>query len=243
MGVHEYTEILRQPGQPLKLVDSTGFSLQSIRGVLAAAGQVGLNGQAWNADSLFAKNDGQLRNMMGVLIGVPELRDNFKAVTGGSGPDGARLALIIKDWVNGASIPDLAGKYFMGDEGDINKAITACGQNLFGRLTQTTAWGLGALLSITGSSLPDEQFRLLNNLPSRVYYGVNDDAAVALRLLGVPRGAATRLARLMQGVLSEPLNKVRGNLHDLDDAVWRRALGEQEGKVYRNVWRVLEGLD
>ena len=35
-GVHAYTQYLQEPGQPIKLVDSTGFSLQSIKTVLAS---------------------------------------------------------------------------------------------------------------------------------------------------------------------------------------------------------------
>jgi hypothetical protein len=29
----------------------------------------------------------------------------------------------------------------------------------------------------------------------------------------------------------------------MDEVGWQQALGEREGKVYRKVWRVLEGLD
>src|SRR5437899_7669825 len=36
--------------------------------------------------------------------------------------------------------------------------------------------------------------RALRNLPARAYYGVNSDEAVTLRVLGVPRTAAPRLA-------------------------------------------------
>ena len=50
--------------------------------------------------------------MMGVLLRVPELRENLKAVTGGHVPDGDKLALIVKDWVNGAPVPDIAARYF-----------------------------------------------------------------------------------------------------------------------------------
>ena len=150
-------------------------------------------------------------------------------------PDGDKLALIVKDWVNGVPVPDIANCYFMGD-------MTACGQNLFGKLTQTAAWGLGALLSITGSALSDEQFRALSNLPSCVYYGVNDDAAIALRLLGVPRVAATKLAGTMDDPLGQPLATMRTRLREMDEAGWREALGQREGGVYQKVWRVLEGL-
>jgi len=242
-GIHSYTQYLQEPGQPIKLVDSTGFSLQSIRTVLGAAGEEGIRGETWDADSLFSQGNRDLQNMMGVLLRVPELRDNLKAVTGGRTPDGDKLALIVKDWVNGTSVPDIATRYFMREGDDEMKALTVCGQNLFGRLTQTAAWGLGALLSITGSGLPEEQLQSLSNLPSRVYYGVNDDAAIALRLLGVPRAAATKLAQSMGNVLDEPLATVRGRLRSMDEANWRQALGKHEGEVYQKVWRVLEGLE
>ena len=242
-GIHSYAIYLQEPGQPLKLVDSTGFSLQSIRTVLSAAGDEGIRGETWNADSLFSQGNRDLQSMMGVLLRVPELRDNLMAVTGGKTPNGDKLALIVKDWVNGVPVPDIASRYFMREGDDITKAITTCGRNLFGKLTQTAAWGLGALLSITGNALPEEQLRSLSNLPSRVYYGVNDDAAIALRLLGVPRTAATKLAQTMSTVLDEPLTTVRGRLRGMDEANWRQALGEREGKVYQKVWRVLEGLE
>lgn len=152
-------------------------------------------------------------------------------------------ACFYSHWVNGVSIHDIATSYFMREGDDITSAITTCGQNLFGKLTHTAAWGLGALLSITGSELPEEQFRLLSNLPSRVYYGVNDDAAIALRLLGVPRYAAPKLAQTMENVLEEPITSVRVRLRNMDDIGWTNALGKHEGLVYKKVWRVLEGLE
>lgn len=242
-GIHIYSQYLQQPGQPLKLVDSTGFSLQSIRTVLHAAGEIGIRGESWNAESLFSQNNQDLKDMMGVLLRVPELRENLVAVTGGDLPNGDKLALIIKDWVNGVPIPDIANLYFMGADKNVTRAMTVCGQNIFGRLTQTAAWGLGALLSITGSSLSEEQLLPLRNLPSQVYYGVNDDAAIALRLLGVPRTAATKLMRSMSGILDRPLPRLRSNLREMGVVGWQQGLGQREGRIYHKVWRVLEGME
>ena len=242
-GVRAYTEYLQEPGQPIKLVDSTGFSLQSIKTVLSAARRENIGQDAWNAELLFSRGNQDLQAMMGVLLKVPELRKNLKAVTGGRQPDGDKLARIIKDWVNGTSIQNIALHYFMDEGGDVVQATTKCGQNLYGRLAQTAAWGLGALLAITGNGLPENQMRTLSNLPSRVYYGVNNDTAIALRLLGVPRVAATRLARSMGDILNEPLVNVRSRLREMDKADWHQAFGGQEGAVCREVWRVLEGLE
>lgn len=240
-GVHTYTQYLQEPGQPLKLVDSTGFSLQSIKTVLTHSGEI--SGDTWDSDSLFSDGSQDLKNMMGVLLRVPELRDNLKAVTGGDTGDGDKLALIVKDWVNGVSVPQIASRYFTHEGYDETKAMTVCGRNLYGRLTQTTAWGLGALLSITGSDLPESKLEELRNLPSRVFYGVNNDSAIALRLLGVPRFAASKLAASMGEVVGEPLAKTRIRLREMSEARWQESLGEQEGRVYRKTWRVIEGLE
>lgn len=241
-GIHSYAEYLQEPGQPIKLVDSTGFSLQSIREVLSAVNRAGIQSSMWNTESLFDPDNRDLQGMMGVLLGVPELRRNLEEVTGQRTSDGEKLALIVKDWVKGDSIPDIAVRYFMTRDGDITTAITTCGQNLFGRLTHTAAWGLGALLSITGNDLPEEEFQSLRNLPSYVYYGVNNDAAIALRLLGVPRAAASPLAASMDDILEQPLESIRAQLRDMEAGRWNQALGGQEGEIYRKVWRVLEGL-
>jgi len=232
-GIQAYTDYLKRPNQPLKLVDSTGFSLQSINTVLENKGNI--DSSSWDSDSLFTNRSSTLEDMMGVLLRVPELRNNLEAATGGNSSDGNKLALIIKDWVNGKSVADIADLYF-------EKNMTKCGQNLFGRLTLTASWGLGALLSITARDLPEERYKQLSNLPSRVFYGVNDDSAIVLRLLGIPRTAAMSLASSMADVLRQPLPQVRESLRKLPERHWAEALGEH-GAVYRKIWRVLEGFD
>lgn len=242
-SIRTYADYLSQPRQPLKLVDSTGFSLQSIKTAMIAAGQEGIGKDAWNAQTLFGRESDTLKKMMGVLLKVPELRENLGEVTGKEGPNGDKLALIIKDWVSGCSLPDIAQRHFSKDGRDAIDEITACGQNLFGKLTQTAAWGLGALLSITGGDIPEEERQLLNSLASRVYYGVSDENAIALRLLGIPRMAAEPLASQIRASGHRPLAEVRNTLRSSDVAFWTSALGSDKGQIYRKVWRVLEGLD
>jgi hypothetical protein len=236
-GVIEYTDYITRPRQPLSLVDSTGFSLNSINIVFAA--NKNINKDSWNSNTLFSDKNETLRDMMGILLQVPELRENLKAVTGGDQSDGNTLSLIVKDWVNGVSIPELARKYFQKEGQTDANAITHCGQNLFGKLTQTTSWGLGALLSITGSELEDEHIK---NLPSRAFYGVNSDEAIVMRLLGIPRLAASSMARMYPIVENTPLPQIRAKLLSLQDSDWQKALGES-GSIYKKVWRILEGED
>ncbi len=232
-GINAYCEYLQRPHQPLQLVDSTGFSLQSVNTVLRNNG--GINERSWNEATLFNRESPTLQTMMGVLLRVPELRENLEEATGGKAPDGKKLASIIKDWVNGESVTKIANKYFKKD-------LTKCGQNLFGKLTQTASWGLGALLAMTAGELSDERYKELSNLPSRVFYGVNTDAAITLRLLGVPRSAATALTKVIPAGPKTPLPETRRRLTALSEADWKTALGTAGG-VYRKIWRTLEGLD
>lgn len=237
-GIHRYVDYIASPSQPLKLVDSTGFSLQSIRTVLTHKGDLGPD--SWNRERLFRSGDNTLQNMMGVLLRVPELRDNLNSVLGGKSSDGDKLARILKDWVNGADIAHIAEQYFSEGGADAVTALTKCGQNLFGKLTHTTSWGLNALLAITTAELNDEERNRLSNLPSQVYYGVATDEAVSLRLLGVPRRAAPRLAETLRLTRQDSLPAIRQRLENLPEQVWSEALG-REGAIYRKAWMILDG--
>lgn len=246
-GVYAYAERIK--GKPLSYVDSTGFSWESVSNTLVRLGEEKLPKDVWSPE-LFAGRRDDLRRMMGLLLEVPELRDPLKAVTGGTSPDGDKLARIICAWVQGRPLTEMATDFFAppGEQDraatDPVKAMTKCCQSVFGRLTQTASWGLSALQTLTlGDALdelsPDEQ-RSLRNLPARVYYGVNSDEAVALRLLGVPRTAAPALAEGLSVEPGEPLHRIRGRLRATDVSDWTKAMGER-GVSYHRVWSIMEG--
>ena len=85
----------------------------------------------------------------------------------------------------------------------------------------------------------DEQ-RVFRNLPARVYYGVNSDEAVALRLLGVARTAAVPLAHRLEVNATDPLYRVREKVRQSTIDDWTAALGDR-GASYRRVWSIIEG--
>jgi replicative superfamily II helicase len=237
-GVNEYANYIESNKNPLSLVDSTGFSLNSINVVLANNYQIDNN--SWNKNTLFEHGNVSLQNMMGILLKIPELRENLKVVVSNKSLDGDKLSLIVKDWVNGATIPEIAHKYFYSKGKTEVEAITQCGQNLFGKLTQTTSWGLGALLSITGNKINDDEYNQLKNLPSWAFYGVNSDKATIMRLLGIPRLAAELIANECDFSEETSLQNIRSQLKALKDSDWQKAIGEK-GIIYKKVWNILEG--
>lgn len=246
-GVYAYAERLK--GKPLGLVDATGFSWESVSNTLIRIGQEQLPDDVWSPE-LFTRRRDDLRRMMGLLLQVPELREPLEEVTGGQSANGDKLSRIICDWVQGRSLTEMATDYFSQpdeDEGgavDPVAAMTKCCQGVFGRLTQTASWGLSALQSLTlgdaFDGLSAVEQRSLRNLPARVYYGVNSDEAVALRLLGVPRSAAPALAEVLGVRSDEPLHRVRRRLRTANVSEWTKAMGER-GASYHRVWAIMEG--
>jgi hypothetical protein len=249
-GVYNYAERIK--GKPLKLVDATGFSWESVSNTLLRLSEARVTSDVWSPE-LFGANRSDLQRMMGVLLQVPELRESLQEVTGGSRPNGDMLSRIICDWVQGRPLTEMATTYFSKKAGDDDEgggdddpvaAMTRCCRSVFGRLTQTASWGLAALQSLTigdtFDALSADKQRTLRNLPARVYYGVNSDEAVALRLLGVPRTAATPLATELRIVATEPLSEVRAKLRAAPAEKWIAALGER-GESYHRVWSIIEG--
>ena len=234
----------------LKLVDSTGFSWESVGLTLARLKEEHIKEDVWQPDRLFGGDTRHLQRLMGILLEVPELRENLAAATGGRGRDGDLLARMVRDWVSGASLPDMATEYFSTDNRGRNReptaALTECCRNLFGRLTQTASWGLAALQTMTFGDdferLSEAEQQSLRNLPARVFYGVGDDASIALRLLGVPRQAAGVMSQGMEEMIREqPLSQVRAELARGSGLHWNRSMGAI-GQDYFKVWKVLEGL-
>jgi hypothetical protein len=85
--------------------------------------------------------------------------------------------------------------------------------------------------------------KTFQNRPSRIYYGVNSDEAIDLRLLGVPRNAAQPIAAHMQSLgVGGGIRAVREALTDMSDGAWDQALGPG-GQTYKRAWKVLEGLE
>lgn len=93
---------------------------------------------------------------------------------------------------------------------------------------------------VTTAELDDEERSRLYNLPSQDYYGVATDEAVSLRLLGVPRRAAPRLAEALRLTQEDSLPAIRQRLEKLPEQVWSEALG-REGAIYHKAWMIMDG--
>ncbi|MCA8225097.1 MULTISPECIES: DEAD/DEAH box helicase [Burkholderia] len=223
----------------VKLVDSTGFSIESVRRALSDLAQVHAPESLLSGSLLFNGKNRTLKEVMGILLKIPEIRENLEF---GKGSDGSKLAFMVADWVNGRPIPDIAKEYFEG-ETDVEK-ITECMRNVK-KISTSASWGLASLISMKfGTSLEsmsDEQRREAANVPSMALYGVNRDSAIALRSAGVPRNAALGLAARSSLGQGGSVYRLREELKGSRET-WASALGKQRGADYHQVWSMLEGV-
>ena len=149
----------------------------------------------------------------------------------------------MKDWVGGRPLSEIAADYFTTSESGRQRgtadAMTRCCQRLFSSILPTVSWGLSALQALNLRGHEGDIDPELRDVPSFVFYGVGTRDAVALRLFGVPRGAASSLAQhfSVQGTTSA--NQLRRRLAESSPQDWSEALGSS-GPAYYHAWRLVE---
>jgi hypothetical protein len=232
----------RQPGY-LSLADGTGFSLYSVDYLYAkqqAEHPEFRDTEFWSASNLFASDPSSLTSVISVLGDVPEL-------SLGEGDSGAfdprRVAGIVRDWVSGATVVDIADTWFT-HVSDATKRRREAGHYLYSRLISQIPWGLGALqkLSLGGASDISD----VAHIPSLIFYGVPTREAATLRMVGVPRAAAQGLTEELRDIpASGTFSQLRSWVAQRDASDWDAALGSDSvvtGADCKAIWSKLSGV-
>jgi hypothetical protein len=227
----------------LRLADGTGFSLESVNYLYATQSNEHpelRDAEYWAPSNLFGGDSDQLTSLIDVIGNIPELRLGEEQ----RGPFHAGLvADIVRDWVAGYNITEIANRRFSSLETDPVKRVRRAGRYLHTTLVSQVPWGMGALQRVALSSLAQDDAAEVGHVPSLVFYGVRSREAAALRMAGVPRVAAEGLGRQLS---------VDRNLSDLasarewvaarEPAAWQDALptgSPLSGSQARLVWAEL----
>ena len=244
----QYAGTLRRMGTGvLTLVDSTGFSGETLMQILGQRELLPKTADDWHPDALFRAGTPTLAELSQILIGVRELQLEVP-----QGTQHRHLADVLSMWVEGKPLGEIAARHFQKDGSELTDAITHCCRQIFQRFAQSGAWGLGALQMLAGidtSELPREQAEALRTVPAMVFYGVPTVNAVLMRTLGVPRSIAVplgdRFATEQYGGAGPRVGRAREWLRSLPGEAWeevRPPTATMSGDDYRRVWRVLNGI-
>jgi hypothetical protein len=154
-----YLESIKGRRGFLKLADQTGFATPSVLRVLTATrGDTELNTpENWAPARLFGDDINPLLHRIRAVAELPEIN-----LGQGETPpfDARRVAGILRDWVNGRSLKELADEYSPAaapeegeeedetGEADEETRISKFSRYLFGQLLGRASWGIGALEGI-----------------------------------------------------------------------------------------------
>lgn len=223
----------------LNLIDGTGFSSYTVSMLFNNRIE---DIDAWKYTSLFSKDNINLINFLGIIKNIPEIR------IGEEVPiklNLVRISGIIKDWVNGATIPEIAKDYF---EFETKDKVLSASRYLHTKVSNDISWGLNALqkVSLFGKSVDWQEYGYASAL---IYFGVNNKYAATLRMLGVPRACAESLSEELKEYQKKSGEKqlgfqdIRNWLDSIDDQKWTpKRKTNLSGQRYKELWRYFAGL-
>lgn len=243
-AVKEYGEVLNKNKGLAKLSDSTGFSMETLGRTAYKIKELGIRQDSLKGSSLFG-NDSQLKDLIGIMMNIPEISENMKEIAKGKhNMSGDMIARLTVDWVNGTKLETLANNYF-GDERD---AMTACCQAIYGKLVNSATWGLSTIqkLGMNEDSFSEEELQKAANLPAMIYYGVNSDEAILMRMNNVPRSVAAEMGveyqKDFENIYKQSSYEIRQWINNLSSDKWdafAKGKSEMSGNDYKAIWKVL----
>lgn len=248
-AVKEYGKKLDTNKGLATLSDSTGFSMEAINSTINKIKELGLTGESWNKSHIFS-NSGDLHHLMGIMLTIPEIKSNLKEIVSGGSPiPGETLAQMTSDWVSGKDIQDIAKIYFNGED---PVAITECCRAIYGKLINSATWGLSSLQKLPNSgidfkNMTEQEKKMLNNLPAMIYYGVNSDEAILMRINNIPRSAAMTIGQKFKkennNIYDSTTEQVSSWLNNLPEEEWDKAVNKTiiSGREYKKIWKILNG--
>lgn len=243
-AVKEYGETLNAHKGLAKLSDSTGFSMESLSRTVYKIKELGIRQDTLKESSLFG-NGSQLKDLIGIMMNIPEIRENMQDISkGNKNLQGDMIAKLTTDWVNGTKLEFLASQYFGNDR----DAMTACCQAIYGKLINSATWGLSTIqkLGIKEETLSEEELQRAANLPAMIYYGVNSDEAILMCMNNVPRSVATEMGveykKEFDNIYKQSSYEIRQWIDGLSTDKWETFVKTKKGMSggdYREIWKVL----
>jgi replicative superfamily II helicase len=231
----------------LSLADMTGFATPSVMAVLARTKEMPSlrNGGEWAPGSIFGADLDPLTRRIEAIADLPEIRLGSED----AGPFNARrVAAILRDWVTGKSLGQMAEKYRLsGDESSHEERVCKFSKYLFSDLTGRASWGLGALEGVCLAGKDPEAVKDAAHVPSMVFFGVRERESIWMRMVGAPRMVAPGLGKLWQSQgRSEPesFDALRRWVSNLSDSDLKRVLPKKSRLVVddlRVIWREISG--
>ena len=244
-AVRDYARMLDGKPDVSMLSDLTGFTPETIEDAMDAVRTSGMSPEDWSAPTLFSAASGKMAAMVGVMRSdITEVKRMMDVEIGRRTLTNDAISGIISDWVAGRDMAEIASAHF----GEGGGAMTNCVKTIYTRIINGATWGMAGIQKMSGldlDAMPAGERRRLASLPAMIYYGVNTEEAVLMRMHSVPRRIAAGLGRAY-GERGDVYANAPGVLEWLDalpDGAWNPPPGTgMTGGDYKRVWRQLSGM-
>lgn len=245
-AVNSYGAELDKNGELARLSDQTGFSPETVRTTIDKIASLNIPQSEWESSRMFSPSTDTLARLVEVMTdNIPEIK-GISDISMSDGTTPSAISGMMTDWVSGKDIPYIARRYFGGTDTD---SVRKCVQAIYGKISRFASWGLASIGKMPSSGidfegLSYEQKSRLYNMPAMVYYGVNSDEAILMRINNVPRGIAQGLGEIYlqthrdSSTYDARSSEVIDWLDKLDSSEWDSlGTGEISGSEYKKIWQ------
>ena len=181
------------------------------------------------------------------MLSVPEVKKSLEVSIPGETITYSKLSHLIIDWVSGKEFTEIAREIWGSDD---PTAISNCVKAIYQKVVNGATWGLAAFLNmptsgIDFSQLTEDEKRRLKNIPAMVYYGVNTEEGIVMRINNVPRSIANKLGEIYKTETGEISPKSAYEwLKTKPSSVWNESVPPNKnisGNDYKRIWEKLSG--
>jgi len=246
-AVRQYVSKLSGKEYLVNLADQTGFSPDSIESTIRKIKKLNLKQSDWFSSQLFNTETKILTKLIGVMLSVPEVKKSLDVDIPGDTITYSKLSRLVIDWVSGKELTEMAKEIWGSDN---PTEISNCVKAIYKKVINGATWGLAAFLNmptsgIDLSELSEEDKRKLKNIPAMVYYGVNSEEGIVMRINNIPRSIANKLGKMCKKELGSisPRSAYKW-LKSKPTSVWDEVVPPNKditGEDYKKIWEKLSG--
>lgn len=252
-AVKTYAKKLDTQPHLATLSELTGFSPETINRTMGQISSLGITQSDWNSSRLFSDGSQSLRNLIGVMLTIPEIQKSLSEIKiPGQKYTQQTIAQLITDWISGKELTQITRELLKSDnERDLSKCVSY----IYSKIVNSATWGLASIQKLPTAGIdfekltPDES-RRLKNIPAMIYYGVNTDEGILMRSNNVPRSISKQLGTMFkrehEDIYRFKPADVTSWLGGLSEDDWDKAVPRGKkiaGSDYKAVWKKLSGLD
>ncbi len=179
---------------------------------------------------LDSKSEEKLTPIISIINSIPEIK---LALQGQGNFQPEQVAKLIISWVNGKHIKEIAHEVKYDNE-DYDTILDMCYKYINSNMTSYVPWGMSIYQQITNDKEHEAE-----NLPSYIYYGVNNVESLIFSKIGIPRTLVKDMVNIYKAKHPEIPITIE-NIHEIKTSILNYSDGDfnildKEASIIKNI--------